>query len=184
MDSTGVLRPGDGINRVTVAGPWIAFGRERKVAGDIILARRDSMLARPYLESPFNEYAPALSPNARWLAYVADETGRDEVYVGAFPDPGGRYTVSLEGGSEPVWARDGRTLYYRDGRGDLVAVAIESGERFVVGTRETIVTETSYEVSIDGADYDVSPGGEQFLMLPSRSGSSSIVVVLNALTGN
>ncbi len=183
-DSSGVLRSGDEVTRVTRAGPWVAFARARSGVRDIVLTRRDSTGARAYVETAFNGYAPALSPNGRWLAYVTDETGRGEVYVGAFPVAGGRQPVSLDGGSEPVWAPDGRTLYYRDGRGDLVAVAVESEMRFNVGARRAFAMPASYELSVDGAEYDVSRTGEEFLMLPSgRSGSARLVVVLNALAG-
>ena len=65
------------------------------------------------MATPYAEGYPALSPDGRWLAYVTDETGRSEVYVKRFPDPGGRVQVSLTGGSEPVWNRNGRELFYR-----------------------------------------------------------------------
>jgi serine/threonine-protein kinase len=183
-DSTGVLRAGDQIGRVTTAGPWVAFARTRASGTDIVLTRRDSTGARIYGDDTHNEYAPTLAPNGRWLAYVTNETGRDEVYIGAFPVPGGRQPVSLDGGTEPVWAHDGRTLYYRDGRGDLVAVTVEPGAQVNILERRSFEMPPSYELSGDGADYEVSPEREEFVMLPSRSDAATLVVVLNALAGN
>ncbi len=178
--ANGVLQAGDQLTRVTVARRWLAVGRERTgLSADILAARLDIGDPTVYVATEFNEYAPALSPNARWLAYVSDETGRDEVYVSSFPQPGGRHTVSIDGGGEPVWGRDGRTLFYRDGNARLVVLAVEAGTEFAVLDRETLPMQ-AYELSPDGADYDVSPNGMEFVMLPSRSGSSRLVVVLNA----
>src|SRR5262249_44414320 len=62
----------------------------------------------PYLRSPFNEWAGALSPDDRWMAYASDESGQREIYVQSFPKPGVKYRVSTEGGGFPVWRADGR----------------------------------------------------------------------------
>jgi serine/threonine protein kinase/Tol biopolymer transport system component len=176
--------PARGLGRVSVAGAWMAFERAQDTTGsDIIVARRDSgATVRPYVATPFRESAPAIAPGGRWLAYVSDETGRDEIYVSAFPTPGGRQTVSREGGTEPVWAPDGRTLYFRNAIGSLVAARVRAdGAAFVVDALETLPL-GGYELSPDGADYDVAPNGE-FVMFRSRSSGSSLVVVLNALAG-
>ena len=59
--------------------------------------------------------APVVSPDGLWMAYVSNESGRAEVHVRAFPGMEGRTQVSLEGGTEPLWSRDGRELFYRSG---------------------------------------------------------------------
>jgi Tol biopolymer transport system component len=68
----------------------------------------------PYLRSPFNESAPRFSPepNPQWVAYNSDESGRSEVYVASFPVPRKRVQISTAGGLYPVWAANGRALYY------------------------------------------------------------------------
>src|SRR3989475_4276543 len=67
--------------------------------------------------------SPALSPNGRWLAYVSNETGEDEIYVVPFPNTGaGKRAISAGGGTEPLWSHRGNELFYRDASGDLVAV--------------------------------------------------------------
>jgi Tol biopolymer transport system component len=66
----------------------------------------------PFLNSPFNEWEAAFSPDGQWLAYASNESGRLEVYVRPFPGPGGKWRISLEGGSYPTWSRNGRELFY------------------------------------------------------------------------
>ena len=68
-----------------------------------------------FLQTPSNESAPIISPDGRWLAYVSNESGRFEIYARPFSGPGGKWQISTEGGTEPVWARNGRELFYRNG---------------------------------------------------------------------
>ena len=96
-------------------GTTLAF-HERKAGGerDIWTVARGQE-PMPFLLTPFDERSPRFSPDGRWLAYVSDESGRDEVYVQPFPGPGAKWLVSTDGGREPVWGRDGRELFYRAG---------------------------------------------------------------------
>ncbi len=66
----------------------------------------------PLIQTAANEWAPAMSPNGRWLAYTSDETGRNEVYVQRFPELEGRQVISIGGGFGPTWSDDGRELIY------------------------------------------------------------------------
>ena len=67
----------------------------------------------PLLSSPANEYAAELSPDGRLIAYVSDESGRDEVYVRPFPDvESDRFQVSSGGGRAPLFSHDGRELFF------------------------------------------------------------------------
>src|SRR4029077_11465276 len=78
---------------------------------------------RPLVQTKFNEGQPRFSPDGRWLAYLSDETGRNEVYVQPFPGSGHRVRTSTAGGEEPIWSRDGRELFYfKDA--DLMAVKV------------------------------------------------------------
>jgi Tol biopolymer transport system component len=80
---------------------------------DVFLGRLDSLSARrPLLASRSNEQWIALSPSGNWLAYVSDETGRDEVYVRAAREGSGKAVVSRRGGVSPRWAANGRDLYF------------------------------------------------------------------------
>ncbi len=80
-----------------------------------------------FLNSPANEHGAVLSPNGKWLAYDSDESGRYEVYVTAFPGPGGKWQVSNGGGNDPSWSADGKQLYYPSGD-KLMLVPIQNAE--------------------------------------------------------
>lgn len=69
----------------------------------------------PFLQSEFRERLPTFSPDGRWMAYISDETGRDEVYVRPFPASTGKWLVSTQGGGWPRWNPNGRELFYRSG---------------------------------------------------------------------
>jgi Tol biopolymer transport system component len=67
----------------------------------------------PFHNSRAFEGWPEISPDGRWIAYVSDESGRCEIYVCPFPGPRGKWLISQEGGFEPLWARNGKQLFYR-----------------------------------------------------------------------
>ena len=88
----------------------------------------------PYLRGATVETAGKISPDGRWLAYVSHETGKPEVYVQSFPEPGGKVRVSLDSGVVPRWNSDGGELHYLDfERREFVAVPVEAGDRFLPG---------------------------------------------------
>ena len=116
-----------------------------------------------WLQTPYREYMPALSPDGRWLAYVSNESRRNEVYVQPFPGPGERIQVSVEGGEEPAWTRDGRELFYRSGD-SLMAVPVTAGERFSAG-RPVALFQGEFDSSNNIRGYDVSPDGQSFVMV-------------------
>ena len=122
----------------------------------------------PLLASPYNEYFPALSPDGRWLAYVTDESNRQEVYVRPFPGPGRKVLVSQGGGVEPIWSRDGRELFYRGSVPDgprLIAARVEFRPDFRVLTRTPLFDDADYEQATPHANYDVMPDGRSFIMV-------------------
>src|SRR5207244_11522952 len=90
--------------------------------------------AQPFLANQFDNHSPSLSPDGHWVASVSNESGRLEVYVRPFPGSGGRWQVSLDGGSEPVWAANGRGLFYRNGT-HMVVAAIGPRPPVAVGAR-------------------------------------------------
>jgi len=148
------------------------------------LQRLDSGTARPYIDTPFSEAGGRLSPNGSWVAYTSNETGRDEVYVQAFPTPGQRTLVSVGGGFDPVWRGDGRELYYfRDEQ--LIAASLAPGApgRPPVVRSRTPLFRTPY-AHVANANYDASPEGEQFVVLGfDRRRSNRVAVWLHALDG-
>jgi len=117
----------------------------------------------PLLVSDDDEHFAALSLDGKWLAYVSDELDRDDVFVTSFPGLEGKWQVSTEGGREPVWAPDGKTIYYRDGV-SLVAVTVESEGGFSLG-RARPLFEDVYVPRGSSRNYDIHPDGERFLMI-------------------
>ena len=102
---------------VSPDGGLVAFtqANSRSDADIWILPLEGERTARVFVQSPFWEDGASFSPDGRFLAYDSDESGRPEVYVQAFPAPGWRRQVSADGGRLPVWSRDGREIYFRNG---------------------------------------------------------------------
>ena len=124
-----------------------------------------------------SERSPTFSPDGRWIAYVTNESGHDEVYVQAFPGPGGRWQVSVDGGVEPVWAPNGRELFYRNGE-KLMGVPIESTTTSIGAGTPALLFEKRYVVSGTGRYYDVAEDGQRFVMLkPVATAGDSLIVV-------
>jgi serine/threonine-protein kinase len=147
------------------AGGTLAF-TERKPSGerDIWVFERGSD-PQPFLLTPWDEWAPAFSPDGRFLAYASDESGRGEVYVQPYPGPGQRWLISTDGGTDPVWAGDGRQLFYRRGN-RILAVSIRATP-FTVGAPQTLF-DTAFDAPDSDRNFDVSPDGRRFLMIRSE----------------
>jgi dipeptidyl aminopeptidase/acylaminoacyl peptidase len=114
-----------------------------------------------------------------WLAYESDQSGRNEIYVTRFPHPGARYQVSQSGGSQPVWSKDGKKLYYLDTLRKMIAVGIQtSGESVQIGAPR-VLFQTGIRHSLRTEGYDVSRDGK-FLLVNSMSESTApVVLVMN-----
>jgi len=121
------------------------------------------------------ETMPRVSPDGRWIAFTTDESGRNEIVVQPFPGPGGRVQVSANGGTEPVWSRDGRRLFYR-GDGRLMAATTRPGARFEVASRDTVLADRYVFAGNPHANYDVMPDGKHFVFLEGESTGDMIVV--------
>jgi serine/threonine-protein kinase len=121
------------------------------------------------------ENMPRLSPDGRWVAFETDESGRNEVVVQPFPGPGGRVQVSVNGGTEPVWSRDGRRLFYR-GDGRLMAATLRPGAAFAVASRDTVLTDSYIFAGNPHANYDVMPDGNHFIFMRGASAGDLVVV--------
>ncbi len=150
--------------------------------GDIwVLPLNGDRTPKPYLQTRLNERGPAVSPDGRWLAYVSDESGSDEVYVAGFPEPSAAVRISDDGGREPRWAPDGRELFYRGSRG-MVAVAVDLTPTFRARSARVLFDDDQYVKSEDRqAAYDVHPDGQRFLMTQRGPGKDQVVVLMNWL---
>jgi Tol biopolymer transport system component len=127
----------------------------------------DSVRSVPVRVTSFNEYQGALSPDGSLLAYGSMESGGFEVFVQAFPGPGGKWRISTSGGLEPHWRGDGRELYYLGLDRRIMVVSVEPGSppRFS-RPRELFATAASTNGNVRNR-YDVSKDGQRFLILTS-----------------
>jgi serine/threonine-protein kinase len=132
---------------------------------------------RPLVATPANERAPALSPDGRWMAYTSDGSGTDEIYVQSV-DGGTPARVSSAGGTEPLWSRDGRELFYRHAD-QMFAVPIVTNPSFQPGVAVRLFAR---DFQLDPGDnlpnYDVAPDG-RFLMVRRTDDPVDPRVVLN-----
>jgi serine/threonine-protein kinase len=132
----------------------------------------------PYLRGPFEEHSAAVAPDGRSLAYVSNESGRDEVYVRAFPTPGAPVLISSGGGREPRWAASGREVFYRGEKG-MVAAAVTTSGSVRVDRRTILFDDKPYVAHGYGVAYDVHPDGRRFAMVRRGPEGPQVVVVLN-----
>ncbi len=120
--------------------------------------------ARPFVQTRFRERSAKISPNGQWLVYHSDESGRSEIYVQPFPGPGGKRQISTEGGGEPVWARNGRELFYRNGN-KMMAVDIQLQPTFNAGKPRLLFEISASFLTNPVGAFDVTPDGQRFLMV-------------------
>jgi hypothetical protein len=142
----------------------------------------------PYLQTQFNEDYGAFSPNGRWVAYMSDESGRNEIYVQAFPFSGAKFQISAGGGAEPNWRNDGTELFYRSSDGKLMVVQVKAGAAFESGVPKSLFPVVEVGGFVEAGferSYAVSSDGQRFLVAASAGGDKSapMTVVLNWQAG-
>jgi hypothetical protein len=134
-----------------------------------------------FLDTPGRKRYVRLSPDGHWVAYTSDESGEEEVYVQAYPGPGGgRAIVSTEGGTNPRWSRNGKELFYLSGA-KMMAVDVIQLTPVPRFGKPKMLFEGRYPNG-----YDVSPDGKRFLMVkvgaaPQASQPDQLKVVVNWL---
>jgi Tol biopolymer transport system component/predicted Ser/Thr protein kinase len=143
---------------------------------DIWLLRLGDRKPQAFLRTSSFESVPQFSPDGRWLAYVSDESGRFEIYVQPYPGPGGKWQISTEGGTEPVWNPNGRELFYRNGTA-MMSVDILTHLNFSVGKPRILFQGPYLSITSTIASYDVSPDGQRFLMLKAAEQQQSITQI-------
>jgi Tol biopolymer transport system component len=164
-------------------GRYIAFqSRGKKTGWDLwILPTFGDRKPTLFLQTPFNELRPNFSPDGRWLAYQSNESGLGEIYIQAFPGPGGKWQVSSAGGVEPTWRADGKELYYGAPDQKLMAVDIQAGESFQAGVPHPLFQARVQPITAVRNHYLPAGDGQRFLLL-APLGRESLVpttVVLN-----
>ena len=163
---------------VTPDGRTVVFQETSSGSSGIrTLAFDSAPTARTIIPAAFDESAPALAPDGHWLAYQSDQTGQMEVYVQSFPVAGARIPVSLQGGTEPAWAHNGRELFYRCGDSLMVA-SVTLSPSFAVTGRRRLFSGTFLRGGAFRA-YDVAPDDQRFVMISGEAGQATLIGVQN-----
>lgn len=144
-------------------GQWLAVNRSTATTGsDVWVVPLAGGEARPLVQSNFTEEHAAFSPDGRWIAYTSNQSGRDEIYVRPWPAADEQYAVSTQGGTGPIWSRDGRRLIYSDGR-RIVSVDISANgsgsPRFRAGTPRQVADGPLILQRV--GNYDLAPDGQR-----------------------
>jgi eukaryotic-like serine/threonine-protein kinase len=133
----------------------------------------------PVMQSQASERNARFSPSGQWLAYASDETGRSEVYVQNFPEPGQRIQVSTAGGDFPVWSRDGRELYFIGADQKMMAVTVKTTTSNGKSVFEPGVPKPLFDARVNDA-FDVSKDGRFLMAVPvEQSSPTPLTIVLN-----
>ena len=141
----------------------------------------DGFDSAPFLQTSFNEHSAKFSPRGRFVAYVSDQSGQDQVYVRPFPEGEGQWQVSAQGGRQPRWSRDGKELFYVE-NSTLMAVAVNTRPSFTTGATTRLFQDPNLRATQEHR-YDASPDGQRFVLvetIESEEGkAASIHVVQN-----
>ena len=106
------------------------------------------------------------SPDGKWIAYRSDESGRNEIWVQSFPDAGLKRQLSTNGGSSPLWSRDGQELFYIEGN-RLMAVTLDTTEGLSASRPQRLTQVRGQYSAFTG--YDISRDGERFLIVQEEA---------------
>jgi serine/threonine-protein kinase len=169
-------------------GKWLLFQTDiaSPGAGDILAIRPGvDTTPVPVVATRFSDISPALSPNGRWLAYVSNQTGKDEIYVVPFPNTGtAKWPISEGGGTEPVWSHRGNELFYRDASGNLIAVVVNTKPTFSVGRATPLFPAAGFTPDRFTPQYAVAPDDRRFLMIrPLETNTPDKLIVLENWLG-
>ncbi len=173
---------------VSPDGAWVILRDGKTQEFDVSrLSLASGPRLEPLVHTPSSEQNGEISPDGRWLAYQANDSGRAEIWVRPFPDVNaGRWQVSAGGGFQPLWSFDGRELFYREPTGSVMRVGIERGTSWAASAPTQLFTANQYYFGggeAFGRSYDVSRDGRRFLMIKDvaadPSSAPTVVVVQN-----
>jgi eukaryotic-like serine/threonine-protein kinase len=134
---------------------------------------------RPYLNTQFFENQAAISPDGRWAAYRSFESGRAEIYVATFPQLSGKWQVSVDGGEEPQWRRDGKELFFTNDRTKLIAAEVKTGSGTFESEAPKLLFETQLIIESGRNRFVVTGDGQRFLVIAPLTPPVLINVTLN-----
>ena len=161
---------------VSPDGKYVVFDYQDDIGA---LSLEEDREVEMILHTPASERNAVFSPDGRFIAHTSNTSGEDKVYVRPFPNvDDGRFPISQRGGRWPLWAPDGRELFYWMSEG-LMAVAVETEPRFQAGIPQLLFEDTGFLQEF-GRTYDISPDGQRFLIVKQdESALSELVIVEN-----
>ena len=122
----------------------------------------------PVVQTPFQEFSGAISYDGKWVAYLSNDTGRNEIYVQAFPGardaPGGRWQISRDGAQDVRWRRDGKELFFQSLDGKIMAATLTLGSQGVVAETPRVLFPATYSVGTL-REFDASADGQKFALI-------------------
>jgi Tol biopolymer transport system component len=155
----------------------------QKTSFDILsVSLRDSTNVKPVLVTMAYEGGARLSPDGKWLAYVSDESGQNDVYLRPYPAVDRRWTVSTQGGTQPVWNANGKEIFYRNNDKMMVVDLTTTPEVKLSTPRLLFEQRYAYGVGITIANYDVTPDGQNFIMVKDEVTGGRLNVIFNWFT--
>ena len=164
---------------------YSVYSPETKGVSDLwVLPLDGASKPYPFLQSTFHKTQAQIAPNGRWIVYTSYESGKDEIYIQRFPIPGDKRQISIDGGVQPRWRRDGAELFYLATNQSLMAVPVKTDDAFEAGSpvplfRTKILPQGSQSLVFYPA-YDVTADGQQFVLnVPPEDPGPPITVVLN-----
>jgi serine/threonine-protein kinase len=144
-------------------GKLLAFTESNPEGSDIwVLPLEGERKPQPWLKTKYTEWGAAFSRDGKYIAYVSDESGQDELYVRPYAGSGRKWQISTGGGEKAVWSRDGRELFYHQGQ-KWMSVAVRMQPEFHAEAPR-LMFEVPY-LNIADVSYDVAPDGQRFIML-------------------
>jgi serine/threonine protein kinase/Tol biopolymer transport system component len=161
-------------------GDTLAFMRQNaQTSRDVYVLSLDGRSGpRPVVNAPAYEGGAQFSPDGHWMTYASDESGQMQVYVRPFPGPERRWQVSTEGGTQPLWGRTGREIFYRLGN-KMMVVEVSSRVDLTLSQPRQLFEQRYVFQNVSLANYDLSGDGQRFLMVKDEAGSGRLNVVLN-----
>jgi Tol biopolymer transport system component len=168
-----------------IPGSWapdgtLVYVERRPTTGrDIMLTSLRDRAPRTLIGSPSDQSAPRVSSDGRWVAYVSNEIGRNEIYVRQAAADGRAQRISTDGGAEPVWSPDRLELFYREGN-KMMAVEIGNRGGLTIQPRELFEGDF-VRGTMDTANYDVLPNRRGFVMIQPPADASAAPTKLQVL---
>jgi serine/threonine protein kinase len=164
-------------------GKYLVINRDDQVTGsDLwILSLAGEGPATPLIQSQYNEWRAHVSRDGRWIAYDSDESGRHEVYVQSFPDLGRKVRVSVDGGTLPIWRKDGRELYYVRADGAFMVAKVAAGASGLTISGPQMLFQAPEHIPEARRQYAVLDNGERFIFneVDAEQSPRSIAVIKN-----